>query len=201
MARYWCVNFDAPDVLRHGLEQNLWAMQYQYSFDGHLNQGGKEQVAATTRNWRTVAEIEAGDWLVAYLKRSMFYAVGEVIEPRQRPWHPSGPPHEDSIERTVTQGRHRFPDGVVRYTGETLVFYEDFMDPWDRPDINRYGGQPENWKYPQRIDVQDWQHKRISGVNAGGLAQAAPFPLYRQTVFEIPQEFFERIRNCLQAGR
>ena len=31
MTKYWCVNFEFPNNLRHGIKKNLWLMQYQYS--------------------------------------------------------------------------------------------------------------------------------------------------------------------------
>ncbi len=62
MADYWCVNFDGeagPNgeqpreyVLLHGLEEQLWLMQYQYAHNGHTYQGGANQLAATTTNWK-----------------------------------------------------------------------------------------------------------------------------------------------------
>lgn len=131
MARFWCVNFDAEVVLQHSLEDNFWAMQYQYSPGEHMYQGSPNQLHSTTKRLRAVVEVEVGDWLVAYLKPKTFYAVGEVIEPLQRAWQRGHPVQEDSIERTVSEQTHRFLDGVVRYT-ETHVFYDDFTDSWVR---------------------------------------------------------------------
>jgi protein kinase-like protein len=198
VARYWCVNFDTQEVLQHGLQENFWAMQYQYSHGGHFYQGGPNQLASTAKHWKAVAKVEAGDWLVAYLKPKRFYAVGEVIEPRQRVRHDGKPVHEGCIERTVTEQTHRFLDGVVRYTPETRVFYEDFTDPWVLSVTNRYSQQREDQKYPQRIDVREWEHK-CAGVQVEGLAEAVAFPLYRLSVFELPEPFFKIIRERLQA--
>jgi serine/threonine protein kinase len=38
---YWCVNFDTEGdvILDHGLKEQLWLMQYQYSHGGHAYQG------------------------------------------------------------------------------------------------------------------------------------------------------------------
>ena len=74
-ARFWCVNFDAKEVLQHGLRENFWAMQYQYSHGGHVYQGSAKQRGATTKNLRAAVEVKVGDWLVAYLKPKTFYAV------------------------------------------------------------------------------------------------------------------------------
>ncbi len=143
--------------------------------------------------------VEEGDWLVAYLKPKTFYAVGQVIEPRKRARHRGQPVHEDSIERTVTEQIHRFRSGIVRYTPETMVFYEDFTDPWVLSGINSYSEQWEDWKCPQRIDVREWENL-CTGVKVDGLAEAVSFPLYRLAVFELPEPFFEIIRARLQAG-
>jgi hypothetical protein len=197
MARFWCVNFDAEEVLQHGLQENFWAMQYQYSHGGHVYQGSPNQLHSTTKHLKAVVEVEAGDWLVAYLKPKTFFAVGEVIEPRQRAWQRGHQVHEDSIERTVTEQSHRFLDGIVRYT-ETGVYYDDFTDPWLLSGINSYSEQREVWKYPQRIDVREWEDKS-AGVQVDGLAEAVAFPLYRLAVFELPKSFFEIIRARLQS--
>jgi hypothetical protein len=197
MARFWCANFDAEEVLQHGLQQNFWAMQYQYSHGGHIYQGSPNQLHSTTKHLKAVVEVEAGDCLVAYLKPKTFYAVGEVIEPRQRAWQRGHPVHEDSIERTVTEQTHRFLNGVVRYS-ETPVYYDDFTDTWVLSGINSYSEKREDWKYPQRIDVREWEDK-CAGVQVDGLAEAVAFPLYRLAVFEIPQSFFEIIRARLQS--
>jgi hypothetical protein len=130
------------------------------------------------------------------LPPSRFYAIGEVIEPRERERYRNQPLHVDSIGR-VTQHGHRFLDGVVRYTPDTSVFYEDYTDPWVLRDINPYSQQPEDWRYPQRIDVKKWVYIR-SGIPVDGLAEAAPLPLYRYAVFEIPKSFFDTIRAHLQ---
>ncbi len=77
------------------------------------------------------------------------------------------------------------------------MFYDDFTDPWVLSGINSYSEPHENWKYPQRIDVREWEDK-CAGVQVDGLAEAVAFPLYRLAVFEIPQVFFEVIRARLQ---
>jgi hypothetical protein len=197
MARYWCMNFDAEEVLQHGLQETFWALQYQYSHGGHVYQGSPNQLHSTTKHLKAVTEIEAEDWLVAYLKPKTFYAVGEVIEPRQHAWQRGHPVHEDSIERTVAEQTHRFLNGIVRYA-ETRVFYDDFTDPWVLSGVNSYSEQREDWKYPQRIDVREWEYK-CAGVQVDGLAEAVAFPLYRLAVFEIPEPFFQFIRAHLQS--
>ena len=63
---------------------------------------------------------------------------------------------------------------------------------------NSCSEQREDWKYPQRIDVREWEDK-CAGVRVDGLAEAVAFPLYRLAVFEIPMSFFEIIRVRLQS--
>jgi len=60
------------------------------------------------------------------------------------------------------------------------------------------GVDTEDWKYPQRIDVREWEYK-CAGVQVDGLVEAVAFPLYRLAVFEIPESFFEIIRAHLQS--
>ncbi len=199
MARYWCANFDHDEVLQHGLRENFRAMQYQYSHGGLVYQGSRNQLGATTKHLRAVTEIKVGDWLVAYLNPKTFFAVGEVVAPRQRAWQREQPVHEDSIERTVVEHSHRFLDGVVRYTPETTVFYDDFTDAWVRSGVNKFSEQREDWKYPQRIDVREWEHK-CTGVQVDGLGEAVEFPNYRLALFEIPQLFFDVVRSRLQSA-
>jgi hypothetical protein len=195
---YWCVNFDVDDqVLDHGVSESLWLMQYQYSHGGHAYQGEKNQIATTSRTWNIVREIKPGDWLVAYLPNNMFFAVGRVIEPRFRERHTGQPQHQDTIDRTVHEHEHSYLNGVVRYT-DASAFYEDFTDPWNRSVTNSSSQQPEAWRYPQRVDVQQWQFIVRSGVQMEGLAKSVPFPRYRDAAFQIPQPFFEQIKSQLQ---
>jgi hypothetical protein len=200
MATSWCVNFDADEsVLDHGILESLWLMQYQYSHDGHTYQGGANQIAATSRNWNALREVKPGDWLVAYMRGSRFFAIGEVTEPRRRNRHRGQPPQEDTICRTKGEHRHRFLSGIVRYE-DAPVFYEDFTDTWNRPVTNALSGQTEVWRYPQRIDVGEWCHVVPSGVKVEGLAEAVPFPRFRLAVFEIPEDFFDEVRARLKSG-
>ena len=150
MAKWWCVNFDVETVLPHGLAEDMWLMQYQYSHGGYDFQGHPAQVAATSANWNILPRVEPGDWLVAYLANSTFYAIGEVIEQRTRPRHSTAIRHSDTVERTVRQHTHRFLNGVVRYT-DAAVFYEDFADPWRCPAGQTTANQPNHWVYPQRM--------------------------------------------------
>ena len=189
MTSYWCVNFDLEQVLNHGLAQNMWMMQYQYSHGGYDLQGRK-QIAATTKNWNTLKDVRAGDWLLAYMRNSTFYSVGQVIEPRKRARHSAAAEHEDSVERTTREHRHRFLDGVVAYN-DAPVLYEDFVDPWSCTVEPAEPRQPRQWHYNQRVDVHEWQHVVYRGVQVEGLSTAAPFPRFRQAVFPIDRSFFD----------
>jgi hypothetical protein len=189
MTTYWCVNFDLEPVLNHGLADEMWLMQYQYSHGGYDLQG-RRQLSATTKNWNTLRGVHAGDWLLAYMRNSTFYGVGQVIERRSRRRHQGVTHHFDTVERTTREHRHRFLNGVVSYQ-DALCLYEDFVDPWacdiDPPEPR----QPVSWHYNQRLDVQEWQYVVYRGVQVEGLNSAAPFPLYRQAVFQIPKSFFD----------
>src|SRR5205085_8211829 len=93
----------------HGLREGLWLMQYQYSQDGQINQGGARQISITTRNWRMLLEVSPGDSCVAYISSRVgnsgpkFYAIGTVSKPKQRTAHRSGAIHHDTIERTTRE--------------------------------------------------------------------------------------------------
>lgn len=197
MTRYWCANFDGDEeTLKYGLDENLWAMQYQYSHGGHTYQSNRDQLPSTTRNWREAARVEVSDWLVAYLAPSRFFAIGEVIEPRKRVRHQKQRVHTDFIKRTTWEHSHRFLDGVVRYTSETSCFYEDFTDEW----FSLHG--KEKWKYAQRIDVRKWENIRPSGISLPGLLDAARSckSMMRVSVFRISKSFFEQIKKRLETG-
>ncbi len=200
MAAFWCVNFDAdPSVLDHGLEERTWLMQYQYSHNGHAYQGQQNQIAATTKNWNAARTIKPGDWLAAHQPGNRFYAVGEVIAPRSRDRHHGQPLHEDSVGRTVREHTHHFLDGIVRYA-DAQAFYEDFTDGWSRSVVNRHSHKAEPWKYPQRVDVDRWQHVNLDGVEMKGLSKYVPPYKIRLAAFEIPNSFFSEIRTRLEPG-
>jgi hypothetical protein len=189
MAKYWCVNFDSETSLAHGIEKNLWMMQYQYADDhGNEHQGYKK--GRISSNWRRLAKVKPGHWFVAYLPGNRavsgnpFYAIGQVITPR-RP--KTAHDHADTIEDYLTRQRsHDHDSGYVYYTP---VFYEDFSDKWIAPDdkISRYA---------QRIDVEAWRHFVPDGVSVTGLNRV-PRHKTVNAVFEIDKEFFERIRAAL----
>ncbi len=198
MIHYWCANFDgSEEVLQYGLDENLWAMQYQYSHGGRTYQGDRDQLSSTTRNWHEATRVEVSDWLVAFLRPSRFFAIGEVIEPRKRYRHRKQPIYADTIERTTKEHTHRFLDGIVRYSSETRVFYEDFSDDW----FLLHG--KEKWKYGQRIDVRKWENVRPSGVSVPGLLDAARScsSMTRASVFRISKSFFEKIKKRLETGK
>ena len=114
----WCVNFDSnEEVLNHGLTNNLWMMQYQFSHDGHTYQGGS-QSNSTSKNWKRLNEIKAGDFLVAYVPSNRFYAVGKVRTPRKECTQ------DDTIERVTNDHTHN-DTGVVRYTLDSVGLNEE----------------------------------------------------------------------------
>jgi Domain of unknown function (DUF3883) len=180
---YWCANFNTADCLKHGLEKKLWMMQYQYS-DGHGPTYQGDRKAAIRRNWKQVEQIADGDWLVAYLKPQRFFAIGKVILPR-RPKSPDD--FSETIDEYLNrQSSHEHASGHVYYTS---VFYEDFSDPWRRPD-------DPLMRYPQRIDVDRWQWLVHDGVSVAGLKDVRLYDL-QNAVFRIDEEYFERIKADL----
>ncbi len=189
MCKYWCVNFDGETslsckkpkdfILQYGLEKRLWLMHYQYH---HQKKG------TTTSNWRAAGKPKPGDWLVAYLRGSTFYAVGEVINP------PNNPDQQDTIARTTEKHKHIHKDGIVKYN-DSNAMYEDFTDEWRTPIDSRYN---KAWEYPQRINVDKWKYVVNDGVKVKGLAQVVKFPTYRFAVFEIPEKFFIEVQTALQ---
>lgn len=183
MTRYWCVNFDFPDCLIHGIKKNLWLMQYQYADDeGHVFQGDRK--ASIRRNWEQLANVSPGDWFVAYLKKNTFYAIGKVITPRRaKTTHDVTDTIEEYLERKQS---HMYSKGCVYYTP---VFYEDFTDKWRDP-----GNSLQ--RYAQRIDVDQWLHYVPAGVSVKGLNKIA-VPEIQKAVFEIPKSLFESISKTL----
>ncbi len=187
MTKYWCVNFDSPACLKHGIQKKLWMMQYQYGDDhGNVFQDDKQK-SATTRIWRRMKRIAVGDRFVAYLKGSMFFAIGEVRKPRRATM--STYP-KDTVEQYVRRKKsHRYKDGYVYYT-DTDVFYEDFTDNW------RFPGSKLT-RYAQRINVDKWRLYVPDGVKREGLLGRVPRHELQMAVFEIRRSDFETIRNEL----
>ncbi len=199
MAKRWCMNFDVDAVLQHGLAEAMWLMQYQYAHGAYDYQGHATQIRATSANLNILTGIQVGDWLVAYLPNSTFYAIGEVIEPRDRPQHSGAARHADTVARTVRDHCHLFLGGVVRYI-DTPALYEDFTDPWRCPAGETTENQPAMWEYPQRIDVRQWECVVPSGVQVGGLAEVTQFPAFRRAAFEIPEPFFAAVADALRSA-
>lgn len=191
MTNYWCVNLDSEDCLKHGIERNLWMMQYQYEDDhGNVFQGGKQK-SATTTNWKRLKKINAGDWFVAYLPRNRtvagntFFAIGQARTPR-RP--PTSNDHKSTIDDYVKDQRsHDHKKGYLYYE-DAPVFYEDFTDKW-RPD-------DKTMKCAQRIDVEKWQYY-ISGGVPWLSDLKIPAPEIQRAFFTIPKVFFDRIAKNL----
>lgn len=201
--RAWCGNFDGDAgplgkepreyALRHGLAESMWLMQYQYPYKGHTYQGGQP----ITKNWRAAAEIEPGDWLVAYLCPKRVFAIGEVIQRRHRSRHREQQRHEDTIERATNERSHRYLHGVVDYT-DARALYEDFTDTWNLRVTNPRSKGAETWRYPQRIDVAEWLHVVQAGIQVEGPWTNVPPYKIQLAVFQIPDSFFERIRRALK---
>ena len=189
MVTYWCVNFDSEASLEHGIENDLWMVQYQYADDkGNEHQGDRK--SSISRNWNRLKGIKPGDWFVAYLPGSKtatgnpFYAIGKVRTPRRpKTAHDAADTIEEYLKR---QRSHDHSTGFVYYTA---VFYEDFTDEWRDPgnSISRY---------PQRVDVEQWRHYVPGGVSVQGLNQVERHKTVN-AVFDIDKKFFDRIGKAL----
>jgi len=187
MTKYWCVNFDSEACLQHGIQQNLWMMQYQYA-DDHGNEYQGYKKGAIRRNWERLGKISPGDWFVAYLKPQTFYAIGKVITPRRGK---TDHDYTDTIGGYLDrQKSHDHCSGCVYYTP---VFYEDFTDKWRHP-------EDELTRYPQRVDVEEWRYCVPGGVSVQGLNKIPPNEL-RLAVFALPKGYFQRIARELAGGR
>ena len=155
-------------------------------------------MSATPANWNNLTEVAVGDWLVAYLKPSTFYAVGEVIKPRNRTRHVGATLHDDTVARTVQERRHRFLEGVVRYS-DAKVLYEDFTESgsWTVPVPAGRDSQPAAWHYPQRIDVREWELVVPKGVQLDGLGAEVAVSAIRKAALRISDGYFRKIVNAL----
>ena len=199
MTRCWCVNFEHPACLEHGIQKKLWLMQYQYG-DGykHIYQSGKRQKGRICVNWRRLGEISEHDWFVAYLPKNMFFAIGEVRTPRRIKRTDDS---TNTIENYLNvQRSHDHQTGYIYYTP---VFYENFNDKWRRPD------DVVLLRYPQRIDVHEWLFYVPEGITIGGLGKkknslnawaVKPNELHT-AAFPIKRDFFEAIATRLAGGK
>lgn len=189
MAQYWIANFDFEECFEHGLQNKFWLMQYQYA-DEHGNRFQGDRAGAVTRNWRRLKRIQPGDFLVAYLSKKRnpqlngFFAIGEVIAPRQ------SAEHMGTVEEYVKNKRsHEFSRGVVHYS-DAPAMYEDFNDSW------RAGGNPTR-RFAQRIDVKQWTLVRHQGVPWLKELDYGPADM-QSAIFQITPEDFEAIKTKLR---
>jgi len=195
MTKYWCVNFDFDECLKHGIEKSLWMMQYQYALnEDHMFQG--ERKGSVTANWRRTKNVQVGDWFLAYLPKkksangNAFFAVGQVREPRKLAKPRS---NVSTVEEYVAaQSSHEIASGVVRYS-DSPVFYEDFDDNWS--DANN-----SEMRYAQRIDVEQWKHIVSEGVPWLTKLVIGPNEIQR-AFFEIDGTHFDEISNMLQTAQ
>ena len=204
-------------ILRHGLFQNIWLMQYQYRHngDGHDYQSTKWP-GTITRNWNAAGRIKVGDFCAAYLKGCRFYAIGKVIAPRKTILQ------QDKFRRTREQKRHTYLTGTVGYEdacGESgdetrIAFYEDFTDDWrlklNNPHCSVCQNRPnqliEVSSYPQRIDIENWMYQNENPENEDpegvdmrgkGLQNAIIGPR-RTAAFQVKKEFFKSVQKQLE---
>lgn len=168
MPKYWCVNFEHPDCLKHGIDNDLWVMGYQYADDQSDSGNRKSRI---TMNWRRIGEINAGDRFVAYLPTNRFFAVGEVRKPRRvKARHD----RTDTIDKYLER-RESYHEGYIYFTS---VVYENFTDDLDG--------------YPVRIDVDEWENYVPDGIVLPIVNKIA-LNERQKAVFEIKRVDFDRI--------
>lgn len=188
MTNYWCVNFEFPACLDHGIKHKFWLMQYQYEDeDGNEFQGGKRS-GLTTFIWRRMKEIRVGDKIVAYLPGSRFFAIGTVIRPRKKQ---SARRIRTVDEYVDERDSHSVRKGYVCFS-DAPAFYEDFSDAWRHPD-------DEDVRYAQRIDVDAWHYYVPQGIEQDGLVKHHGVPRIevRKAAFRISKRLFDRIEAKL----
>ncbi len=175
-------------------------MPYQYEHSGFEHQGNRRQKARTTSALSSICDVNTGDFLIAYLKGSRFFGIGQVVFPRKLALIPDSEQQIDSIERTTADKAHRYLSGLVKYR-DAPASYDDFTDTSKFSTEGQEGVVPPFWPYAQRIDAEDWQHKVQAGVEVPGISEFVEFPCYRWPVFEIRDvSFVERIRKALVSG-
>jgi hypothetical protein len=165
-------------------------MQYQYSDDhGRLYQSGRKP--QITMNWRKAGEVKEGNWLVAYLGKNTFHAIGRVRTPRRA--RTENDPTDTVDEYLKHRQSHKYDSGYVYYTD---VFYEDFSDRWRTVDSDGLGQ-----RYPQRIDVDEWRYCVPGGVfveHALKNENVSPDEKIK-AIFPIKEDVFFKIRDSLSA--
>lgn len=167
MPKYWCVNFEHPDCLKHGIDCEVWVMGYQY--DERASQGNRK--TRITLNWRQLKEISPSDRFVAYLPTNTFFATGTVRTPR-RP--KARHDRVDTIDKYLER-RESYHQGYVYFTP---VVYENFTDDLDG--------------YPVRIDVDEWENYVPDGIVLPIVNKIA-LNERQKAVFEITKADFDRI--------
>jgi len=186
MTQYWCVNFDSEDCLKHGLKHNLWMMQYQYK-DDHGNLFQDERKSRISSNWQQLKNVKIGHFVVAYLKKNRYFAVGEVRTPRHVR---SASDVTSKIDTHLeVQRSHDDKNKFVFYT-DAPVLYENFTDKW------KYPGDKLS-RYAQRIDVEEWQLMVPEGIEMKGLQKFILKKPYL-AVTKIDERYFRRIESQLK---
>ena len=199
MPTHWCANFDNLGVLQHGLSRHCWCTQYQYEHGGFEYQGNIRQKARTTVTWNSLTDVSIGDYIIAYLRPSKFFAVGQICKPRKVVKKAASALYTDKVSRTTDEWEHLHFDGIVRYS-DAPAFYEDFTDHWSFSTDGVSGIEPPSYPYAQRIDVVEWEHVVPNGVPVAGLSVAAPLPDYRKPIFQVKDEFFTIVKTALCAA-
>ena len=193
MTQYWAANFDFHECLQHGLDNQFWMMQYQYTDDvtGLVYQGVNP--GKVTINWKKTKSVQIGDVLVAYLRRkgnpnrNGFFAIGRVIEPRKKATSKS------SLEAYVAHKRsHDHKKGIIHYK-DAPALYEDFDDTW------RASFDP-NFRYAQRIDVDHWEFIKADGV-PWLKEMDLSVGVKTKALFKLKKPWFDKIKAALKQNK
>ena len=176
MKKYWCVNFDNEENLRHGIENRCWVMGYQYPRPGQPPSDKNHLISA---NWRRLLKISKGDEFVAYLKPNLFFATGKVTTPhrRKRPFDKT-----DTIDEYLER-KKPYSKGFIYFTD---VVYENFTDGMSY--------------YPVRIDVDVWTNFQNDGVSTKVIGDLGPNQI-QMAAFQISKAKFDRILKDLVQGK
>ena len=179
--RYWTFKHkpgsDATDEewlekVNKAIKLNCALMQYEY---------GSQDTASVTRNWKTIKELQEGDYL--FLRGDdRIYAVGKIIRPRKNP------DDKLNMDKIIKDRDHGvYISGKYNkciHFDDSPVFYEDLSD-----------GEGE---WGQRVDVDSWKYFNDDGIEAKQLNFYVPNPNVYNAIWELKKDVAERILKDLK---
>lgn len=160
--RYWVARLTDDEHWDTAIQQHLWLTQQRYEFQKH---------SAVSNFWGIVAAVKIGDILLLSYGNRIF-ACGKVVN---CPFESS---QISSIKEVVSNNRHDFNDGVVRFS-DSDVFYEDLENG------------TQNWG--QRIQVDQWQYYTdSSSVLTSGMGDSITQGVSSMSLVGINESFGEQ---------